>query len=226
MAFPHSALAVAIASLLAACAGRAVSEGASPESEFASVIARFDSVPLPPLRLPPGRSTLDSIRATNLGRRTWAIQAAPPCHLPRMMDTTGWVPAVARDMAYPITIPPGYVHDTAWTGIHGGVRWEGPSGYLTLTNSWWGPSSDEEYLRACRVTTPAGDYIAGQWFGDSNRAIFAFPADTVWRPSIAVTGGGRDTLGLAIAWTVLRTVRAEAPIPYRTAPVIITRPDN
>lgn len=198
---------------IAACAPHGT-PAPGPGMVYVSVLDRFDSVPIPPLRVAPESSRLDSIRASNLAPRTWGIRNAPPCRLPRMVDTTGWVPAAAVEVRHPITIPPSYHHDSAWVGVHGGSRWGDGTGFLLLENGWWGPDVRGGFLRARRVTTPDGDYLVGITIGDGTYFMRAFPADTVWRPSIAFAAWGRDSMGLAIGWTVLRTITSKARIGY------------
>jgi hypothetical protein len=173
-----------------------------------------DSAPASPAPVPldvPGEET----RETRLGRRRDAILAAPPCTPPPPVDTVGWRPAVINGRQLPFRLPPEFQPDPTAEFYHGGARWRAGTRTFLLQNGWWGVDSPS----ACRAVLPAGEFIVEQSDAEGQRLLTAFPADTVWRPSLLVGGRATTQAELAVLWTILHSLPPVSSLGSRTARV-------
>lgn len=184
----------------AACGvGHSEKPAVAPE---AAETAPASAVPVP-LEVPDAET-----REDRLNRRRDAILAAPPCIIPPPVDTIGWKPQTIGNQPASLRLPPEFRLDTAVDFYHGGLQWRAGARTFYLQNGWWGVDTPS----ACRATFEAGDYIVEQYDVEGQLALSAFPADTVWRPSIAVGGRATTQAELAVLWTILRSM---PPSPRR-----------
>jgi hypothetical protein len=204
-----------IASRLAVLSGLVIAASCGVRPSAPSVAApKSDTAAPSPAPVPldvPGEET----RETRLGRRRDAILAAPPCTLPPPVDTVGWKPAVINDRQLPLRLPPEFQLDTTEEFYHGGAQWRAGTRTFFLQNGWWGVDSPS----ACRAVLPAGEFIVEQSDAEGQRLLTAFPADTVWRPSLLVGGRATTQAELAVLWTILHSLPPVSSLGSRTARV-------
>ena len=176
------------------CGGRLAQGGPAPDEARAA--------PRSVATAPAEETTQD-----RLNRRRNGILSAPRCAVPPPVDTTGWRPVELDGRPTPLRLPREFQLDTAPDFFHGGVQWRAGARTFFLQNGWWtadGPT-------ACRATFLAGDFIVERHSAGGRMSLAAFPADTVWRPSVVMGGEAGTEAELKLLWTILRSV---PPFPW------------
>ena len=187
---------------------------------FLPMLIRPDSfVPVPnpfPIDTPADRSSLAMTRARNTAPRVWAMQHARPCRPVSLADTTGWEsilptegPRPSAVTAYPgaglgrarIILPPAFTRDTAFRSYHGGYGWAAGETKFRMESGYWGVQYAGKIVTACRVVTAAGAYVVQESMQDGRYSFYAFPVDSVWRPSVMISGVATTEQGLRGPWT-------------------------
>jgi hypothetical protein len=115
----------------------------------------------------------------------------------------------------PFRLPPEFQPDTTAEFYHGGAQWRAGTRTFLLQNGWLGVDSPS----TCTATLPAGEFIVEQSEAEGQRLLTAFPADTVWRPSLLVGGRATTEGEQAVLWTILRSLPPVSSLGSRTARV-------